>query len=260
MRFSWAVFFPNKVLSKKSMKILVLGQLIGLGILWMFAPSYVPTPVDTAHSLTSLTSDGLMGELITSFLLNVEALAIVTVICLTLAYATVMPFFKPLAQFASLLRFLSLVGLTVFFTEIFGHSGHTLKLSLLVYGVGVFFITSMLDVVASVPKEDKDLARTLGFSEWRVVWECVILGQADKVFDVLRQNAAMSWALVPLVEGISRTEGGIGTVLLDQSHHFHMSAVVAIMIVITAMGAVQDYGIGVTRKWLCPAADLGLEK
>ena len=253
-------FSPLKILSKKSMLILVGFQLVALFVLWVFAPTFVPTPADTAHSIVSLGGDGLFGELVTSFLLNVQALAVVTVICLILAYATVLPFFQPIAKFFSLLRFLSLVGITVFFVEIFGRSPHGLKLSLLVYGVGVFFITSMIDVVKKVPKELKDLARTLGFSEWRVVWEVIIVGQVDQVFDVLRTNAAMSWALVPLVEGIMRTEGGIGTILLDQSHHFHMSAVVAVVIVITLMGALQDYGIGMTRKFLCPWADLRLER
>jgi len=51
----------------------------------------------------------------------------------------------------------------------------------------------MIDVVAQVPKEKFDLARTLRMGEWRVVWEVIVLGRADAAFDAMRQNAAMGW-------------------------------------------------------------------
>ena len=43
-------------------------------------------------------------------------LRLATVVSLLLAYATVMPFFRPIVALLSKLRFLSLVGLTFFFT------------------------------------------------------------------------------------------------------------------------------------------------
>jgi len=38
----------------------------------------------------------------------------------------------------------------------------------------------------------------------------IVLGRADAAFDAMRQNAAMGWMMLTMVEGISRSEGGIG--------------------------------------------------
>jgi NitT/TauT family transport system permease protein len=189
----------------------------------------------------------------------VQAIAVATVVSLLLAYATVMPFFRPLVALLSKLRFLSLVGLTFFFT-LMARSGHQLKLSLLVFSVSVFFVTGMADVINGIPKEMFDLARTLRMGEWRVVWEVVVLNQIDKVFDVLRQNAAIGWMMLTMVEGIVRSEGGVGTILLDQNHHFRLAAVFAIQLTILLLGLFQDYSIGVFKSLVCPYAALTLER
>jgi NitT/TauT family transport system permease protein len=88
----------------------------------------------------------------------------------------------------------------------------------------------------------------------------VIVGQADKAFEVLRQNAAMGWMMLTMVEGISRSEGGVGAMLLNQNKHFHLSAVFAIQLTILLLGLGQDYAIGLLRKVFCPYADLTLER
>jgi NitT/TauT family transport system permease protein len=182
-----------------------------------------------------------------------------TLISLGLAYLTVVPAFQPIAMAVSKGRFLGMVGLTFFFTIIFS-SGHRLKVSLLVFGVAVFFVTSMIDVVAQIPKEKFDLARTLRMGEWRVVWEVIVLGKADAAFDAMRQNAAMGWMMLTMVEGISRSEGGIGALLLNQNKHFRLEAVFAIQIAILLIGLFQDYALGLAKKFLFPYADLQLEK
>jgi NitT/TauT family transport system permease protein len=233
-------------------------------LLWIFSPFVLlPKPSEVLSAFDDLWEQGLGAELITSFYLNIQAIAVSTIVTLLLAYATVMPFFRPvvalLSKLLSKLRFLSLVGLTFFFT-LMARSGHELKLSLLVFSVSVFFVTGMADVINGIPKEQFDLARTLRMGEWRVVWEVIVLGQIDQVFDVLRQNAAMGWMMLTMVEGIVRSEGGIGTILLDQNHHFRLAAVFAIQLTILLLGLLQDYGIGLAKNLLCPYASLTLER
>ena len=53
----------------------------------------------------------------------------------------------------------------------------------------------------------------------------------------MRQNAAMGWMMLTMVEGISRSEGGVGAMLLNQNKHFHLSAVFAIQLTIPAARA-----------------------
>ena len=260
MNHAVAVFSPNAVLSKNTVRILVAVQVAVVLLLWIISPLVLfPKPGEVLRALGDMWDQGLGGELITSFYLNLEAIALATVVSLLLAYATVMPFFRPIVALLSKLRFLSLVGLTFFFT-LMAKSGHQLKLSLLVFSVSVFFVTGMADVINSIPKEKFDLARTLRMGEWRVVWEVIVLGQVDQVFDVLRQNAAIGWMMLTMVEGIVRSEGGVGTILLDQNHHFRLAAVFAIQLTILMLGLLQDYGIGLLKNLFCPYAALTLER
>ena len=260
MNHAATVFAPNSVLNRTAIRILIATQVTLAFLLWAFSPFVLlPKPGEVLSALGDMWSQGLGAELITSFLLNLQAIALATVFSLLLAYATVMPFFRPIVALLSKLRFLSLVGLTFFFT-LMAKTGHELKLSLLVFSVSVFFVTGMADVIESIPKEKFDLARTLRMGEWRVVWEVIVLGQVDKAFDVLRQNAAIGWMMLTMVEGIVRSEGGVGTILLDQNHHFRLAAVFAIQLTILMLGLLQDYGIGMMKGLLCPYAALTLER
>jgi NitT/TauT family transport system permease protein len=253
------VFSPNAVLSKSAIRTLVLSQVAALAVMWLFSPFVLlPRPMEVADALGELWQQGLGAELVTSFVLNLQAIALATAISLVLAYASVIPFFRPAVGLIGKLRFLPIIGLTFFFT-ILTSSGHELKLSLLVFSISVFFVTGMADVISSIPKEQFDLARTLRMGEWRLVWEVVVLGQIDKAFDVLRQNAAMSMGLLTLVESIVRSEGGVGALLMDQNHHFRLAAVLGIQLAILGLGLIQDYGIGLLKEWACPYAFLTVE-
>jgi NitT/TauT family transport system permease protein len=255
------VFLPNRAVSAGTMRAIIAVQVVMALAIWINSPFKVlPRPDEVLRALQSLWMEqGLGPELGTSFKMNLEALALTTLTSLGLSYLTVLPVFRPIAAALSKGRFLSLVGFTFVFTLLVG-GGHPLKLWLLVFGMTVFFITSMASVVAQIPKSEFDYARTLRMSEWQVVWEVVILGTAAQAFEVLRQNAAIGWMMLTMVEGISRSEGGIGAMLLNQSKHFRLAEVFAIQIVILLVGMIQDYGIGVLRRLVCPYADLTLER
>jgi NitT/TauT family transport system permease protein len=201
----------------------------------------------------------LVTDLWISFKLILHSLALTVLISLALSYLTVMPFFRPIAQAVSKMRYLSLLGFTFVFT-LMGAGGYELKLYLMTFGMTVFFITSMASTVAAIPKEAFDHARTLRMSEWRVVWEVVIVGTADQAFEVMRQNAAIGWLMLTMVEGIVRAEGGLGALLLVQQKYLKMDALYAIQIVILLVALFQDYIIGVIRRLVCPYADLTLER
>ena len=243
------------------MQIVIATQLvIALAIWWLSPWAALPKPNEVVIALGRLWMDqGLGPELITSFVMNLEALAITAAISLGLAYLSVMPVVRPIVDAIAKGRFLGLSGLTFIFTLIVG-GGHALKLWLLVFGMTVFFVTSMASVVASIPKSAFDHARTLRLTEWQAVWDVVVLGTLDQAIEVFRQNAAIGWMMLTMVEGISRSEGGIGAMLLNQNKHFHLAEVFAIQILILFVGLVQDYAIGVMKRLVCPWADMTLER
>ena len=250
-------FLPNRAIDKK-MALGIVAVWLGLVLLiWIASPfASLPNPGEVWKSLGELwNTEGMAPELFTTLKLIFHALFLTVVISLVLSYATVMPFFRPLVEGVSKLRFLGLTGLVIPFTLITG-GGYTLKVYLLTFGMTTYFVTAMAQVVIDIPRENFDHLRALGASEIRVLWEVVILGTLDKAFDVLRQNVAMGWTMITMVEGISRAEGGLGAMILNQEKHFKLPEVYAILIVILIVGLLLDYGIGAITRLVCPYAYL----
>lgn len=259
---SWlGIFRPNRIVSNGVFRTMIVVQVALFLVVWIRSPFQVlPQPGEVLSALRSLwLEQGLGPDLLASFRLNLHAVLWTLVIGLSLSYLTVVPFFRPIAQAVGKGRFLSLAGFSILFTVIVG-GGYPLKLWILVFGMTTFFVTSMADVVAAIPRDSFDHARSLRMSEWRVVWEVVVLGTADKAFEVLRQNAAMGWLMLTLVEGIVRSEGGLGTAILNQQKQFRIAEIFAIQLLILIVGMTQDWAIGAIRRVVCPYADLRLER
>lgn len=244
------LFQPNRVINKRTFLLLCLIQAaVAIGV-WMFATSpVIPTPMAVGNAWMRLFQDNFMTELCASTALALQALIYTFFISLLISYSTVLPFFRPAGQLVSKMRFLSMVGLSFLFTMMMT-GGHNLKLALLVFGMSVFFVTQMTEEIESIPQIKYTLARTLGFSEWRVVWEVVVLGRMSRAFEILRQNFAIAWIMLTMVEGISRAGGGVGTMLLNQNKQMQLDAIFAIQITIFAIGIGIDYAAGVTHKLL----------
>src|SRR5580704_1426117 len=242
-------FTPNKILSPSAMQIIVVMEIVGFLVLWTLSPfKILPRPAEVLGAFPGLwLKQGLGQALLESFAFNVEALMISALSSLGVAYLGVMPAFRPIVAAISKGRFLSLVGFSLLFTVVIG-GGHTLKVSLLVFGMSVFFLTSMASVIAEIPRSEFDYARTLHMTEWRVVWEVVILGTADKALEVTRQNAAMGWMMLTMVETIVRAEGGVGVLLMNNEKYMKLSEVFAIQISVLLVGLFQDTAIGLIRR------------
>lgn len=253
-------FTPNARLDQRALTLMLTIQCAALAALWFMSPFvFLPKPGELLVAFEDLWLQGLAVELITSFTLNLQAILVSTILSLLLVWLGTLPFFRPWIEFLGKLRFLSMVGLTFFFT-LMTSSGHGLKLSMLVFSITVFFVTGMADVLSTIPKEKYDLARVLRMGPWRMLYEVVILGQADKAFDVLRQNAAIGWMMLSFTEGMSRSEGGIGAMLMTQNKYFHLSEIFVIQITILALGLGQDYALGLLKNLCCPYASISTEK
>lgn len=255
------VFRPNAILPRHTLRLMVVGQFVVFLLYWLKAASpLLPQPTEIGQAFGQLTiHDNLLGELATSLTLVSWGIFYTVGLSLVISYLSVIPFFRPLAFLVSKLRFLSLVGLSFFFT-LMAQNGHHLKITLLVFGMSVFFVTSMVSVISSIPKSEFAHARTLKMSEWEVVWEVIILGRLDQVFEVIRQNFAISWMMLTMVEKIAEAEGGIGALLYNQHKYMHLDAVFAIQLLILLVGVGADAFFGWLKTFLCPYANLTHEK
>ncbi len=247
------VFLPNRPVDRAMMLGLTAFWVALAFLAWLAVPfETLPKPGEVWHALGSLWWEHGMGpELFTTIRLILHALLLTVLISLALSYATVIPFFRPVVEAVSKLRFLGLTGLVVPFT-LFTGGGYDLKVAMLTFGMTTFFVTSMAQAVVEIPREQFDHMRVLGASEGRILWEVVIRGTLDKGLEVMRQNLAIGWALITMVEGISRAEGGLGAMILNQNKHFKLAEVYAILLVILVVGLVLDYAVGVLTRVLCP--------
>jgi NitT/TauT family transport system permease protein len=251
---------PNQWVSRQTYLSIAAAWAVLVLLFWIFGGGFFPGPGRVFAALRELVNEGgLLGELLTSLTLFAEALAIAALLSMGLAYLSVVPALRPIIGALTKARFLSLVGLTFVFTMLVG-GGHPLKLALLVFGISAFLLTSMMDVVGSVTTEKLDHARTLRMGDWRVVWEVVILGQMGLALDALRQNAAIGWMMLTMVEGISRSEGGIGALLMDQNKHFHLAAIIAVQGVFLVAGFFQDAFLAWLKSVLVPFAALATNR
>jgi NitT/TauT family transport system permease protein len=252
-----SAFLPNRVLRRSTTGFLVGAWVLGALLLWSMTPFEVlPKPLECFAALKTLWWHHGMGpELFTTLKLIAHATLITVATSLALAYASVLPAIRPFVQGVAKLRFLGLTGLTVPFMLLTG-GGYSLKVALLVFGMSSFFVTSMAQVVSDIPRARFELMRVLGASDLRTVWEVVIRGTLDQALDITRQNVAMGWSMITMVEGISRAEGGLGAMLLDQNKHFKLAEVYAILMIILVVGLLIDYGMGVLSNLLCPWAKL----
>lgn len=256
------VVTPNQVVSKRTMAIIIAVEVLITLYFWN-NNSYevLPRPLEIWESFKVLmTEGGLAQEMMTSLKLCLNAILHTVIISLVICYATVIPIFRPIAFFVSKNRFLTVVGLSFVFT-ILTQDGYSLKISLLTFGMTVFFVTEMMTMLNKVLYTEEgrnklNHARTLGMSEWRVVWEVIVLGKIDQVFDIIRNNFAIAWMMLTLVEGLSRADGGVGTMLINQSKYLHLDAVFAIQFLILFVGVGLDYGFGMLKRIFCPYATI----
>jgi ABC-type nitrate/sulfonate/bicarbonate transport system permease component len=252
------IFLPYSPISPQRLQLLLVMQ-AGLALaFWCASGSKtLPSPVEVSHAWMSMVqTQGLIVELWESVKVLLLALLMSTGLAVAIVAAGTAPAFVHIAKFSSLLRFLGFAGLTYIFM-LMTNNGYQLKVSLLVFGITVMMVTSMLAEVRAIPQESIDHCKTLGMKNWRITYELVLLGKADVFLDLIRQNAAIGWTLLTMVEGLTRSQGGIGALLLNQNRYFLLSGVFAIQLTILAYGIAQDYLLGKLRETVCPYSLIG---
>jgi NitT/TauT family transport system permease protein len=244
---------PFTPFSRSQGRLLLAAQ-VAIGLcFWLSAGRGVlPSPAELGQAWLGLVrQQGLLFELWASVKVLLLALLIASALSLAVAAASTAPMFDALARFTSSLRFLGFAGLSYVFM-LMARDASELKLALLVFGITVMMVTAMLAEVRAIPAAAVEHCKTLGMRHWRISYEVVVLGKADVFLDLVRQNAAVGWTLLAMVEGLTRSQGGIGALLLNQNRYFQLSGVFAIQLTILLYGLGQDYLLAGLRTTLCP--------
>lgn len=256
-----SLFIPYHQGKRLSIKFLAASQLTIMVAIWCFLPAStgIPTPLEIGGAWNDLAlKSGLLAELWTSVIVIWQALLLSALISFGMAYLTTADIFKASGTFIASMRFLGFAGLTFLFTLWVGGHGPTLKLTMLTFGMTVFLMRSTVDEIKSIPLETIDYARSLGLSGWQITYEMGIRGRLHVMLDLLRQNAAIGWTLIVMVESYVRSDGGIGALLAVQAKYFNLPAVFAIQLSVLAYGIFQDLLISFIRNLICPWAQLSV--
>lgn len=244
---------PNALVDRSMRRNITLGWVVCALLVWWQSPwTFWPKLGETWVALHDMWFYQNLGvNLFSSLRLNLEAIALSTVISLGLSYLGTIALAAPVVRFVGQLRFLSFAGMGFAFTLMIGDGFHR-KIAVLVFMVMVYFVVAMMDVISQIPPEQYDLARTLKMGPWETLWEVVILGQIDQAFIVLRQTAAMAWMFVGTAETLDMSDGGVGMMLDNANRHLHLSEVLALQLIVLILGLGQDYLLGWMRDKICP--------
>ena len=244
---------PFDKISHRTLLTIVATQLSVTLISWqVLGGGLIPPPSKVLAALSQLLTTRLfLDNLLTSLMLTSQALFYAVLITLIFSYASVIPFFRPVAQFIVKCRYLTLTGLIFIFT-LLTKDGGQLKLWLLLFGIVPFLTTSFLSIILNTPAQEFELCQTLGYNPWECLYEVIVVGKADQVFEVVRHNFAIAWMMITMVEGLNMSEGGIGALMIKYNKYNDLPHVLALQVVILCLGLCFDFLLGVLRHWLFP--------
>ena len=248
---------PSRVVPKRmSLRTILFWTVLFIGLFEIFHSTIIPPPSRIVTSLYNLiNSQGFYDDLIASMATTLKAMFYSILFTVVIVYASTIQLFKPLAEFVSKCRYLTLTGLVFVFTVLIGKSGGSLgdlKMALLMFGIIPFFVTSFLSIVQATAPEEKWKGYVNGLSRWETLYEVVIIGKLDMLFEVMRQNFAISWMMITMVEGFAMSEGGIGTLLIKSNKYLDLSPVFAMLIIILVLGLIFDFALSYLRNILFP--------
>lgn len=213
-----SVIRPFDKVDRKTFLALIIIEFGMFLFLWNYTAKETmpkPYPIFTTF-LEVIQTSTFIQNLVTSLSLTLKAMVYATVIAMVISYLYVVEGFKPIVLFIVKCRYLPLTGIVFIFTLMF-HSGSELKLIMLLFGIVPFFVTSMVSMIASIPQEKYDLCKTLRMNRWQTLYRTIVEAKFDYVFEVIRQNFAICWLMIVMVEGLSMSEGGLGTLMIKDT-------------------------------------------
>ncbi len=255
------IFAPFGRINKTTVFFIALFQIIAALLFWHFRSNgLIPKPGAVGDALGKLLGTKILyDEVLISLGLTIKAMFYSILITLFFTYLSVIPFFNTIAHFLVKCRYLTLTGLIFIFT-LLTQDGSQLKLSLLIFGIVPFFVTSFLSVIINIDKQQFELCKTLGYNRWQTLYEVIVVGKADQVFEIIRQNFAISWLMITYVESLSLSEGGIGALMYKYNKYNDLPNVIALQVVIFGLGLFFDFLLGFLRKWLFPYTKLQMQE
>jgi len=205
-----------------------------------------PTPSQVLDGFIGLYNEGLVVHLFSSLGLFMKATLISIILSLTIVYLSPLPLINPISNIISKFRFLPLTGLS-YYIAILVNDGRSIQIWILVIFMSTFLITSLMASLKGID-EDIDHARTLGCSRWEILYEVIIKGRLDYIIEAIRQNLAIVWMSLVIVEGILASAGGLGFLIKNSDKFMNHGRIIALQVIILGVGLFLDFALTKIRK------------
>lgn len=143
----------------------------------------------------------------------------------------------PLVGFTRFLPVAALVPLLIIWLGI----GDLQKVALLFLGVFPFLVSAVADEVSRVPSEYIETAQTLGATRRQVLWKVLARSSAPGLWESMRILMGIGWTYIVVAELVG-ANAGIGARIIEAQRFMNTPRVIAGILVIGALGALQDLG------------------
>jgi sulfonate transport system permease protein len=245
------IFYPFGKLTQIQKLALVSIQLLVLFSYLQFFTSL--KPIDVINTVIGfLTSESFYDDFFATLMFVARGMLYAMLITMLLAYLHTIEFFKAYIDFITKCRYLTFATVMTMFT-MHSDSLSGLKMTLLLFGTIPFFVTSFVAETAlgkGTPEYQLNKAYVNRKGKWEALFEVIIVGKLDRLFEVVRQNYAIAWMVITTVEANALNEGGIGTMVSKANRVMNLGNLLAIALLVILLGVLFDFAFGWLRVTL----------
>ncbi|MBP7273102.1 MAG: ABC transporter permease subunit [Saprospiraceae bacterium] len=213
----------------------------------------LPPPNKVLASFKELVAkDELWGNTTRSIWLNIKGYFWAIFISIPIAFVIgLLPIFRSMfSKPIDALRYLPLTALTGLFIIWFGIEDQ-MKIAFLAFGILVYLLPVVVQRIGEVDDVYLKTVFTLGATDWQTVKTVFVPSVFSKLIDDIRVLTAISWTYIIIAELLNR-EGGIGSLIYIKARQGQIEKVFAILLVIVAIGFLQDRIFAYFDKRLFP--------
>ncbi len=238
------LILPFENVNNTIFSIITLLEIILLLTFWFITDSQIiPSPKVIFESFQDIVSrKEFINSIVQSIYLTIQGIFLSTIISLIIAYSSTINIIKPISSLISKFRYLTATGVTYVFVTI-SPNVHDIKIMLLLFGIVPFLTTSLLSIINDIDKQEYELCKTMKMNKFEMLYEVIILGKLHLVLETIRQNFAIAWMMITLVESMSMNENGLGVMLITSARVLNIGNIFVILFIILSLGILFDYSL-----------------
>ncbi|HMQ88105.1 MAG TPA: ABC transporter permease subunit [Flavilitoribacter sp.] len=201
----------------------------------------LPRPDQVVKAFPRLVSDDdLMSNTWRSVWLNLQGYFWAIFVSIPIGFLIgLFPIFRSMfGKQVDALRYLPLTALTGLFIIWFGIEDR-MKIAFLAFGIIVYLLPVVVQRIDEVEDVYIKTVFTLGAKTWQTIRSVYLPSVMSRLIDDIRVLTAISWTYIIIAELLNR-QGGLGGLIYLKQRQGQVDKLFAILIIIVAIGYIQD--------------------